>query len=169
MTIVTDNVQVKNGTDFTFICGKVPFAITCSSRLQHGNYNLIDMDLVNKMKIPIQKIKVCRMTYLGENLRSVGYIDQTVHCVHNGVVQGIVHLSAKVIRNLFDVFDVDCIAEGNLQEGDYIGSPVPAAVPVTMTVQVLLMDTPQSPRTGSSEPPSSLMPPRGTTPRPSWT
>ena len=52
MTIVTDHVQVKNGPDFTFICGKVPFAITCSSRLQHGNYNLIDMDLVNKMKIP---------------------------------------------------------------------------------------------------------------------
>ena len=116
MTIVTDNVQVKNGTDFTFICGKVPFAITCSSRLQHGNYNLIDMDLVNKMKIPIQKIKVCRMTYLGENLRSVGYIDQTVQCVNNGVVQGTVHLSAKVIRNLFENFNVDCIASSKTFE-----------------------------------------------------
>ena len=88
MTIVTDSIQVKNGTDFSFVCGKVPFAISCSSTLTHGAYNLIDLDLVNKMKIPLQKIKVCRMTYLGENMRSVGYIDQTVHCVHKGVIQG---------------------------------------------------------------------------------
>ena len=48
------------------------------------------------MKIPLQKIKVCRMTYLGENLRSVGYIDQTVQCVQNGIVQGTIHLSHSV-------------------------------------------------------------------------
>ena len=76
MTINTDSVRVKNGTDYSFVCGKIPFAITCSSTLQHGSYNLIDLDIVNKMKIPLQKIKVCRMTYMGENLRSVGYIDQ---------------------------------------------------------------------------------------------
>ena len=110
MTIITDKVQVRNGADYTFVCGKIPFAITCSSSLQHGGYNLIDLDLVNKMKIPLQKIKVCRMNYLGEDVRSVGYIDQTISCVHNGVVQGTVHLSAKVVRNLFENFKVDCVA-----------------------------------------------------------
>ena len=110
MTIITDKVKVKNGTDYSFICSKIPFAISCSSSLQHCSYNLIDLDLVNKMKIPLQRIQVCRMTYLGESLRSVGYIDQTIHCIENGVVKGTVHLSAKVVRNLFDIFNVDCIA-----------------------------------------------------------
>ena len=110
MTKITDSVSVKNGTDYTFVCGKIPFAISCSSSLQHGAYNLIDLDLVNKMKIPLQKIKVCRMTYLGENLRSVGYIDQTIQCVHNGVIKGTIHLAAKVIRDLYDKFNVDCVA-----------------------------------------------------------
>ena len=116
MTIITDSIQVKNGTDFSFVCGKVPFAISCSSTLKHGAYNLIDLDLVNKMKIPLQKIKVCRMTYLGENVRSVGYIDQTVHCVQKGVIQGTVHLAAKVVRNLFDTFNVDCVASSKTFE-----------------------------------------------------
>ena len=124
MTIITDSTAVKNGTDYSFVCSKIPFSISCSSRLQHGGYNFIDLDLVNKMKIPLQKIKVCRMTYLGEKLRSVGYIDQTVHCVHNGVVQGTVHLSAKVIRNLYDVFDVDCIASAKTFER-LVGKPPP--------------------------------------------
>ena len=110
MTISTEKVQVKNGTDYTFVCGKIPFAISCSSTLNHGSYNLIDLDLVNKMKIPLQKIKVCRMNYLGENLRSVGHIDQTIQCVKNGIVQGTIHLSAKVVRNLYESFNVDCIA-----------------------------------------------------------
>ena len=116
MTIITDSIQVKNGTDYSFVCGKVPFAISCSSTLTHGAYNLIDLDLVNKMKIPLQKIKVCRMTYLGENMRSVGYIDQTVQCVQNGIVQGTIHLSAKVVRSLFDNFNVDCIASSKTYE-----------------------------------------------------
>ena len=116
MTIITDNVQVKDGTDFSFVCGKIPFAISCSSKLQHGGYNLIDLDVVNKMRIPLQKIKVCRMTYMGENLRSVGYIDQTIQCVNNGVIQGTIHLSAKVVRNLFESLNVDCIASSKTYE-----------------------------------------------------
>ena len=116
MTINTDSVRVKNGTDYSFVCGKIPFAITCSSTLQHGSYNLIDLDIVNKMKIPLQKIKVFRLTYMGENLRSVGYIDQTIQCVQNGVIQGTVHLSAKVVRNLFENFNVDCIASSKTYE-----------------------------------------------------
>ena len=116
MTILTDKVNVENGADYTFVCGKIPFAITCSSSLQHGAYNLIDLDVVNKMKIPLQRIKVCRMTYLGENLRSAGFIDQTIQCVKNGVVKGTIHLSAKVVRNLFDNFNVDCIASNKTFE-----------------------------------------------------
>ena len=48
MTIVTDNIQVKNGVDFSFVCSKIPFAISCSSTLHHGEYNYIDLDLVTK-------------------------------------------------------------------------------------------------------------------------
>ena len=116
MTIITDKVRIKNGADYSFVCSKVPFAITCSSSLHHGSYNLIDLDLVTKMKIPLQKIKVCRMTYMGTSLRSVGQIDQTIHCVHNGVLQGTVHLAAKVVRKLFDSFIVDCIASSKTYE-----------------------------------------------------
>ena len=48
MTIITDKVQVKDGADYSFVSGKIPFAITCSSTLQHGGYNLIELDLVLK-------------------------------------------------------------------------------------------------------------------------
>ena len=54
------------------------------------------------------------MTYLGTK-HSVGYIDQSVHCVHNGIIEGTVHLAAKVVRNLFD-FNVDCIASSKTFE-----------------------------------------------------
>ena len=84
MPIVTDKVEVRHGVDFTFVCSKIPFAVTCASNLHHGAYNLINLDLVNKMKIPLQRIKVNRMQYMGENMRSVGFIDQTVQCVHQG-------------------------------------------------------------------------------------
>ena len=110
MPVITDKVAVHNGVDYTFMCSKVPFAVTCSKTFQHGAYNLIDLDLVNKMKIPLQRIKVCRMQYMGENMRSVGFIDQTIQCVHQGRVQGTVHLAARVVRNLYDMFNVDCVA-----------------------------------------------------------
>ena len=51
MTIKTDKVNVENGAYYTFVCHKIPFAITCSTELPHGDCNLIDLDLVNKMKI----------------------------------------------------------------------------------------------------------------------
>ena len=51
MTIITDKVRIKNGADYSFVFSKVKFAITCSSSLHHGSYNLIDLDLVTKMKI----------------------------------------------------------------------------------------------------------------------
>ena len=110
MTIKTDKTQVRGGTDFTFVCSKVPFTISCSSELHHGAHNLMDMDLVNQMRIPYKKIKVRRMQYMGENMRSVGHIEQTIQCVVQGVSQGTVHLSATVVRNLYTNFNVDCVA-----------------------------------------------------------
>ena len=56
------------------------------------------------------------MQYMGENLRSVRFIDQTVQCVQQGRVQGTVHLAARVVRNLFDTFNVDCVASAKTFE-----------------------------------------------------
>ena len=39
-----------------------------------------------------------------------------MHCVHNGVIEGTVHLSAKVVRNLYESFNVDCIASAKTYE-----------------------------------------------------
>ena len=110
MTIITDSVQVKGGADFTFMCSKIPFAVSCTKNLPHGAYNYIDLDLINQMDIPLLNIKVTRMSILGRDVRAVGSISQTVQCVHKGKVQGTVHLEAKVVRNLFSMFNVDCIA-----------------------------------------------------------
>ena len=110
LNIITDSVQVKGGADYTFVCSKIPFAVTCSTDFAPGAYNLIDLDLVNQMKIPLHNIKVTRMFLHGQNVRVVGSISQTVQCVSKGKVQGTVHLEAKVVRNMFDMFNVDCIA-----------------------------------------------------------
>ena len=85
--ITTDKVNVENGGDFTFVCRKIPFAISCSELLQ-GKTNLIDLDLVNSMKIPLRTIRVTRMSLLGHDVRAVGRIKQTVQCVVKGKVQG---------------------------------------------------------------------------------
>ena len=95
---ITDNEAVRNGADYTFVCGKIPFAITCSKILPHGENNLIDLDLINKMKIPLLNIRVRRIQILGQECRSVGTIDQTIHCVSEGKLQGTIHLSATVVR-----------------------------------------------------------------------
>ena len=71
---------------------------------------MIDLDLVNKMKIPLKHIKVTRMSVLGQSVRSVGFISQTVQCVRRGKVTGTIHLHARVIRDLYTLFDVDCVA-----------------------------------------------------------
>ena len=115
MTIKTDKVIVESGADFTFVCRKIPFAISCSESY-HGDTNLIDLDLVNKMKIPLRNIKVTRMSILGHDVRAVGRIKQTVQCVVNGQVQGCVHLEGKVIRDLFSLANVDCLASSRTYE-----------------------------------------------------
>ena len=116
MPIVTDKVNVANGADYTFVCRKIPFAITCSSELPHGDSNLIDLDLVNRMKIPLRNIRVTRMSILGHDVRAVGRIKQTVQCVHRGRVQGTVHLEGKVVRDLYSLFNVDCLASSRTYE-----------------------------------------------------
>ena len=110
MMFITDKISVKDGADYTFVCSRIPFAVSCSKYLPHHEYNLIDLDLVNKMKIPLQKIKVSRYTILGQTVRSVGFISQTIQCVHQGKIAGNIHIQAKVVRNLYEIFDVDCIA-----------------------------------------------------------
>ena len=113
--IKTDKTIVENGTDFTFVCRKVPFAVSCSE-LHHGDTNLIDLDIVNKMKIPLRNIRVTRMSLLGHDVRAVGRIKQTVQCVVNGRIQGCVHLEGKVVRDLYSLFNVDCFASANTYE-----------------------------------------------------
>ena len=113
--ITTDKVNVENGADFTFVCRKIPFAISCSELLQ-GETNLIDLDLVNSMKIPVRNIRVTRMSILGHDVRAVGRIKQTVQCVVKGKVQGCVKLEGKVVRNLFETFNVDCFASAKTYE-----------------------------------------------------
>ena len=113
--INTTKVEVENGADFTFVCRKIPFAITCSE-LHHGETNLIDLDLVNSMKIPLRNIRVTRMCLLGHDVRAVGRIKQTVQCVVNGRVQGNVHLEGKVVRNLSSLLNVDCLASAKTYE-----------------------------------------------------
>ena len=113
--IKTTKVEVENGADFTFVCRKIPFAITCSE-LHHGETNLIDLDLVNSMKIPLRNIRVTRMSLLGHDIRAVGRIKQTVQCVVNGQVQGNVHLEGKVVRNLSSLLNVDCLASTKTYE-----------------------------------------------------
>ena len=62
------------------------------------------------MKIPLLNIRVRRIQILGQECRSVGTVDQTIQCVSDGKLQGTIHLSATVIRNLYDNFNVDCLA-----------------------------------------------------------
>ena len=113
--IKTDKVVVQDGADFTFVCRKIPFAISCTE-IYHGDSNLIDLSLINKMKIPLRSIKVKRMSILGHDVRAVGRIKQTVQCVVNGRVQGNVHLEGKVVRDLFSLFNVDCFASSKTYE-----------------------------------------------------
>ena len=110
MPIVTDKVNIPDGTDFTFVCKKIPFAISCLSEIPFREANLVDLDLVNKMGIPLRNIKVTRMSLLGHDVRAVGRIKQTIQCVSKGQVQGTIHLEAKVVRDLYTIVGADCIA-----------------------------------------------------------
>ena len=71
---------------------------------------MIDLDLINKMKIPLKNIKVTKICVQGHDLRCVGVVSQTIQCVVNGKISGTIHLYAKVIRDLFNSISVDCLA-----------------------------------------------------------
>ena len=107
---ITDKVLTQNGADFTFVCGKIPFAVSCSTDLPHRSCNMMDLDLVNKMKIPLKKIQVTRISIHGHDLRCVGVISQTIQCVADGKISGTIHLYAKVVRDLYDSISADCVA-----------------------------------------------------------
>ena len=113
---ITDKVSVRGGADYTFVCSKIPFAITCSTDLPHTEHNLIDLDLINKMKIPLRNVKVKRMVLMGRNVRYVGSVSQTIQCVNRGKVCGTIHLQALVVRDLFSLFNVDSIASSKTYE-----------------------------------------------------
>ena len=53
---------------------------------------------------------------LGHDVRAVGRIKQTVQCVKNGRVKGNIHLEGKVVRDLFSLLDVDCLASSKTYE-----------------------------------------------------
>ena len=110
MTITTDKVIIPEGTDFSFVCKKIPFAISCMSEMPYKDANLVDHDLVNKMGITLCDIKVTGMSLLGHDVCAVGRIKQTIQCVHKGRAQGTIHLEAKVVRDLYTVLGADCIA-----------------------------------------------------------
>ena len=126
MVKITEKGQIKGGADYTFVCSKIPFAVSCSSELPHQEHNLIDLDLVIKMKIQLKNIKVSRLSLMGRSVRAVGFINQTVQCVHNGKISGTINLQAKVVRNLYDMFDVDCIASAKTYERLVGRKPPPA-------------------------------------------
>ena len=126
MVKITDKVQIRGGADFTFVCSKIPFAVSCSTDLPHQEHNLIDLDLVNKMKINLKNIKVARLSLMGRSVRAVGFVNQTVQCVHQGKISGTINLQAKVVRNLYDMFDVDCIASAKTYERLVGRKPPPA-------------------------------------------
>ena len=114
MTIRTDFHAVdKHGTrDFVLQCHKRPFAMTVSPLLPKSPENLIDLELVEFLNIPIKKIEARRFSFAGIETRIVGHVSQTVQCVVNGKIQGTTHLKAAVVRHLTSLYNMDCIAGG---------------------------------------------------------
>ena len=134
--VITDKVVNQNGADFTFVCGKIPFAVSCSSNLPHRSFNMIDLDLINKMKIPLKNIRVTRISIQGHDLRCVGVVSQTIQCVSDGKISGTIHLYAKVIRDLFNTISADCIASRRTYSR-LMGEDPPAEPPDDPSVEVL--------------------------------
>ena len=114
MTIKTDFHAVdKHGTrDFVLQCHKRPFAMTVSPLLPKSPENLIDLELVEFLNIPIKKIEARRFSFAGIETRIVGHVSQTVQCVVNGKIKGTTHLKAAVVRHLTSLYNMDCIAGG---------------------------------------------------------
>ena len=114
MTIKTDFHAVDHhGTrDFVLQCHKRPFALTVSPFLPKSPENLIDLELVEFLNIPIKKIEARRFSFAGIETRIVGHISQTVQCVLNGKICGTTHLKAAVVRHFTKLYNIDCLAGG---------------------------------------------------------
>ena len=136
MVMITDKVMTENGADFTFVCGKVPFAVSCSTSLPHRSSNMMDLDLVNKMKIPLKNIRVTRISIQGHDLRCVGVISQTIQCVADGKISGTIHLYAKVVRDLYTATSTDCLAS-RTTFSRLMGHDPPIEPPDNPTIEVL--------------------------------
>ena len=100
--------------DFVFQVNKWPFSITCNPLLPKTTESFIDLALVKDMKIPMKKVECRKISYGGYDTKLVGSISQTVQVVYDGVANGTMHLKAKVIRHLSNLYGVDCIAGQNL-------------------------------------------------------
>jgi len=108
---IPDHHTTKLGSkDFVFQVNKWPFAITCNPLLPTITESFIDLALVKEMKITVKKLECRTISYGGLTTKVVGSISQTVQVVYNGVSSGTMHLKAKVIRNLTNLYGVDCIA-----------------------------------------------------------
>eukprot|EP00092_Neocalanus_flemingeri_P041543 GFUD01045242.1.p1 GENE.GFUD01045242.1~~GFUD01045242.1.p1 ORF type:complete len:380 (+),score=69.60 GFUD01045242.1:280-1419(+) len=109
--LTPDHTTTKLGSkDFVFQVNKWPFSITCNPLLPIITESFIDLALVKDMKIPMKKVECRNMSYGGHQTRVVGSISQTVQVVNDGVPSGTMHLKAKVLRHLTNLFGVDCIA-----------------------------------------------------------
>jgi len=112
---IPDHHTTKLGSkDFVFQVNKWPFAITCNPLLPTITESFIDLALVKDMKINVKKLECRTISYGGLTTKVVGSISQTVQVVYNGVSSGTMHLKAKVIRNLTNLYGVDCIASQKL-------------------------------------------------------
>ena len=108
---IPDHHTTKLGSkDFVFQVNKWPFTITCNPLLPTITESFIDLALVKEMKITVKKLECRTISYGGLSTKVVGSISQTVQVVYNGVSSGTMHLKAKVIRNLTNLYGVDCIA-----------------------------------------------------------
>ena len=100
--------------EFVFQVNKWPFSITCNPLLPTISETFIDLALVKDMKITMKRVECRNISYGGLSTKLVGSISQTLKVVYNGVASGTMHLKAKVIRNLTNLFGVDCIASHKL-------------------------------------------------------
>ena len=113
--IKTDYHEDSLGTrDFVFSCHNRAFATTWSPLLPKPSETLIDSELTEFLDIPIKKIEARKFSFAGTETRIVGHISQTVQCVVDGKKSGTIHLKASVVRHLTKLFNMDCVAGGQM-------------------------------------------------------
>ena len=66
------------------------------------------------MKVTVKKLECRNISYAGYATKIVGSISQAVQIVRDGVTNGTMHLKAKVVRNLTNLYGVDCVASKKL-------------------------------------------------------